>query len=267
MVTARQRIHVRSGPGDTYPSYGVASTGTSAEVVGVSQDGAWWAIKVPAGLIPTGLAWIPVQYVDAANTKDVPVISPAQPLALVTPIPPQDNGPTVIAIEPLIVRAGPSLEYTNYGIVPAGTSLQAIGVSPDNDWWEVGLPAEVAPDGQGWVPTYFVQAYHTANLPVVEPPTAEPMIQPPPPSDDKAPFVVIIEPQSVRAGPGQEYPSYGKVAMGLTAILLGISPDELWYAISIPSEVAADQQGWVKVTGCQANNTEELPLIQPPPRL
>ena len=78
--------------------------------------------------------------------------------------------------------------------------------------------------------------------------------------------MVIIEPQSVRAGPGQEYPSYGKVAMGLTAILLGISPDELWYAISIPSEVAADQQGWVKVTGCQANNTEELPLIQPPPR-
>ena len=266
MVTARQRINVRSGPGAAYPSYGVASVGSAAEVVGVSQDGAWWAIKVPAGLIPTGLAWIPGQYVDATNIKDVPVIPSARPPTFVTPIPPQDNGPTVVAIEPLIVRAGPDMDYSTYGIVPAGTSMQAIGVSPDNQWWEVGLPASIAPDGQGWVPTYFVQAYHTANLPVVEPPPPEPIIQPPPPSEEKAPFVVIIEPQSVRAGPGREYPSYGKVAMGVTAILVGISPDELWYVISIPPNVAKDQQGWVKVTNCQAYHAEELPMIQPPPR-
>ncbi len=266
MVTARQRISVRSGPGAAYPSYGVASVGSAAEVLGVSQDGAWWAIKVPAGLIPTGLAWIPVQYVDAANTKNVPVIPSALPPAVVTPIPPQENGPAVIAIEPLIVRSGPSMEYTGYGIVPAGTSLQAIGVSPDSQWWEVGLPVEVAPDGQGWVPIYFVQAYHTTNLPVVEPPPPEPIIQLPPPSEEKAPFVVITEPLSVRAGPGQAYPSYGRVAMGVTAILVGISPDELWYEISIPPDVAEDQQGWVQAVKCQAYNADELPMVQPPTR-
>jgi len=266
MVTARQRINVRSGPGAAYPSYGVASVGTAAEVVGVSQDGAWWAIKVPAGLIPTGLAWVSGQYVDATHTKDVPVIPSALPPAYVTPIPPQVNGPTVVAVEPLMVRAGPSMDYTSYGIVPAGTSLQAIGVSPDSQWWEVGLPATVAPDGQGWVPINFVQAYRTVNLPVVEPPPPEPIIQPPPPSEDKAPFGVMIEPQNVRAGPGQEYPSYGKVAMGVTAILVGISPDELWYVISIPPNVAANQQGWVKAVNCQAYNAEGLPMIQPPPK-
>jgi len=266
MVTARQRISVRSGPGAAYPSYGVASVGTAAEVLGVSQDGAWWAIKVPAGLIPTGLAWIPGQYVDATNTKNVPVIPSARPPAQVTPIPPQENGPAVIAIEALIVRAGPSIEYTNYGIVPAGTSMQAIGVSPDSQWWEVGLPANIASDGEGWVPIYFVQAYHTANLPVVEPPPPEPIIQPPLPSDNKAAFVVIIEPQSVRAGPGQNYPSYGKVAMGITAILVGISPDTLWYVIRIPPNMAADQQGWVQAVKCQAYHADGLPTIQPPAR-
>jgi hypothetical protein len=47
---------------------------------------------------------------------------------------------------------------------------------------------------------------------------------------------------------------------------VGISPDELWYVISIPPNVAANQQGWVKAVNCQAYNAEGLPMIQPPPK-
>jgi uncharacterized protein YraI len=265
-VTTRQRVAVRSGPGDLYPSYGWAPVGTSAEVVGVSQDGGWWAIKIPASYIPTGLAWVPAQYVETANTKAVPVLpaSPMQPY--VTPIPPPVNGPTVVAIDALVVRSGPSLEYIPYGVILAGTSLQAIGVSPDGKWWQVGLPAEVDGSGQGWAPAYSVQAYHAGNVPVVEPPPPEPILQPPPPTDNKAAFVVMTAPQAVRAGPGREYRSYGVAPMGMTAILLGTSPDEQWYAISIPPGASASQQGWVKAVNCQVYNADELPVILPPAR-
>jgi uncharacterized protein YraI len=261
-ITTRQRVAVRSGPGDVYPSYGVIPVGTTAEVVGVSQDTAWWAIKIPAGYIPTGLAWVASQYVDATNTNAVSVLPAPRLQPYVTPIPPPDNWPFLIAVEALVVRSGPGMDYTPYGVISGGTSLQAIGISPDGQWWQVGLPAEIDGSGQGWVHAYSVQAYHANNVPVVEPPPPEPIIQPLPPTDNKTAFVVMIEPQAVRAGPGQDYPYYGKVQMGVTATLLGISPDGQWYVISIPSSAAASQQGWVKAISCQAYNAEGLPIVE-----
>jgi hypothetical protein len=53
-ATALEAIHVRSGPGTLYPSYGVAPKGASAEVIGVSSSGQWWVVKMPSEIAPGG---------------------------------------------------------------------------------------------------------------------------------------------------------------------------------------------------------------------
>ena len=51
-------INVRSGPGTEYPAYGVAPPGASVELLGASQDGDWWQIKVPTTVSPDGVTKI-----------------------------------------------------------------------------------------------------------------------------------------------------------------------------------------------------------------
>ena len=78
-AVALEPINVRNGPGTEYPSYGIAATGASAEVIGVSEDGEWWVVKVPTGYAPDGQAWVNTNYVSVYNASDVPVI-PTPPM-------------------------------------------------------------------------------------------------------------------------------------------------------------------------------------------
>lgn len=71
-ATALDYINVRSGPGINYASYGVAQPGASAEIVGKSEDGSWWVVKLPS--VASGQAWVSADYVLAANAEGVPVI-------------------------------------------------------------------------------------------------------------------------------------------------------------------------------------------------
>jgi len=74
-------VNVRSGPGLDYPVYGVTNPGMAAQVSGVSEDGKWWVIVIPASFAPDGLGWISANYVTAYYTEDVPVY-PAPPVQL-----------------------------------------------------------------------------------------------------------------------------------------------------------------------------------------
>jgi uncharacterized protein YraI len=74
MATALEPINVRSGPGKEYESYGVASTGDTAEIIGVSADGSYWVVKISTDIAPNGRGWVPAAYVKAENADKVPVI-------------------------------------------------------------------------------------------------------------------------------------------------------------------------------------------------
>ena len=86
-------------------------------------------------------------------------------------IPPQppEGTPYVVANAYINVRSGPGTEYPAYGVAPAGSSAEAIGVSPDGEWWMIKLPTSVSSDGTGWVSADYVTAYNTDQLPVPEP--------------------------------------------------------------------------------------------------
>lgn len=78
-ATALDAVYVRSGPGIEYPAYGIAPMGSTGEIVGVSENTAWWAIKLPTTIAPEGYGWVSADWVSVTNMTDVPVI-PAPPL-------------------------------------------------------------------------------------------------------------------------------------------------------------------------------------------
>jgi heat shock protein HslJ len=78
VVLAPLGVNVRVGPGTDYPILGIAPQGTEGEIVGVSEDGAWWVARVPAA--PNEQGWVAAAYVDAAGTEGLPVVpAPALP--------------------------------------------------------------------------------------------------------------------------------------------------------------------------------------------
>ena len=77
MAIALDAINVRSGPGTNYPSYGIVPKDVQVEVIGVSQDGWWWVVRVlRTDLVPDGQGWISADWVWVKNVEGVPVITP-----------------------------------------------------------------------------------------------------------------------------------------------------------------------------------------------
>jgi len=58
MATALEPINVRSGPGKEYESYGVASAGDTAEIIGKSADGGYWVVVISTDTAPDGRGWV-----------------------------------------------------------------------------------------------------------------------------------------------------------------------------------------------------------------
>jgi uncharacterized protein YraI len=169
-VTFTQAAVIRQGPTIEYPVYGVAQTGTKAEVAGVSQDGQWWAIKVSTAVASNGLGWVYKAYTTAQNTQNVKVVQPPPLPTNITPAVPGSNAPAAITIEPINIRSGPGNAYPSLGKVPAGTVMAVVGKSADGEFIVVNLPKNVSPSGQGWLPTRYVTLQNADNLPVIQPP-------------------------------------------------------------------------------------------------
>jgi uncharacterized protein YraI len=72
--TVLQPVNVRSGPSTDYTSFGIAPTGAIGQVVGISEDGLWWVIKIPVDLSTEGQGWVSADYVEVTGGADVPVI-------------------------------------------------------------------------------------------------------------------------------------------------------------------------------------------------
>ena len=68
---------------------------------------------------------------------------------------------------------------------------------------------------------------------------------------------------NVRSGPGEEYASIGTLAFGDDTAIVGRSADSTWWVI--PMSGAADNQGWISAEYVEAYNTENVPVVAPPP--
>ncbi len=84
-VIAEAGANIRLGPGTGYPSIGVAPYGTTGTIIGVSQDGQWWAADTPQSASKMG--WVLASLVAAEGTEGLPVLT-APALPAPTPAPP-----------------------------------------------------------------------------------------------------------------------------------------------------------------------------------
>ena len=152
-VTTFEPVNVRSGPGNQYPSYGVAPIDTTLQVVGISADGGWYAVLIPPDTTAEGIGWVNANYVTLSNPSNVeiPVITNPEELPPINPAPPEAGEATVTTIDAVNVRNGPNNQCTSYGVPAIGTTAPAIGVSADGAWYVIRIPTEFAADGIGWV--------------------------------------------------------------------------------------------------------------------
>ncbi len=234
-ATALQPVYVRQGPGETYPAYGTAQPGMTALVIGKSEDGAYWVVRVNPQFVPSGFAWVQASLVQASNVENAPVIAaPPAPVSAPVPPPSSTSAATATATTAVNVRTGPSTDYPVLGVAQPGASAEIAGVSEDGGWWQVKVSTTVVPDGLAWVSGDYTYAVNTANVPVVAaPPPPASVEAPPPPTTPSGVWVITIEPLNVRAGPGNEYPSYGKIPAGVPLQVTGESNG--WLSVVLPS--------------------------------
>lgn len=72
MLTAKFKVNIRSGPGQRYDILGTLEGGQRAEVIGISQDGEWYAIRLLGESVSRG--WVAATYVVVENAEGLPVI-------------------------------------------------------------------------------------------------------------------------------------------------------------------------------------------------
>jgi uncharacterized protein YraI len=190
-ATAIANIYVRSGPGQEYPAYGIAPAGSSGRVIGVSQDGAWWVVRVNPDKVGAGYGWVMAQYTQASNTTGLPVIANPTTAPPVSPTPPAAGTPSATAVDYVNVRTGPGTNYPVLGVAAPGASAQVSGKSSDGAWWQVVLPTTTVASGAGWVSASYVTTQNTDSVPVVSapPPPAVPATPPAPVSGPGCTYV------------------------------------------------------------------------------
>lgn len=171
-VTMREPATLRSGPTLEFPIFGIAPTGSRAEVLGESEDGEWWAVRLPTSLAADGTGWVAKVYTAATNVAGVPEIETPDLPRNITPAAPASGAPSLITRDVLNVRSGPGSEYPSLGKVGIGTILAVVGVSPNGEHYVVNVPLEINRSGQGWIQARFVRAENVSAVPVVQPPPA-----------------------------------------------------------------------------------------------
>jgi uncharacterized protein YraI len=177
-ATAIANVYVRSGPATNYPAYGIAPAGSTGRVIGKSEDGQWWVVRINPEKVGVGYGWVMAQYTQAKNVADVQTIQNPDTYASIPPsTPPAAGVPAATATEYVNVRTGPGTNYPVLGVAPPGATAEVSGKSSDGAWWQVKIPAQYAADGYGWVSASYVTTQNTGNVPVVAAPAPPPTVE------------------------------------------------------------------------------------------
>ncbi len=149
-------LNVRSGPGTSYADIGDLASGSVIDVLGYDPTDRWAIINWNGQ----------IAYV-ARNFLTDPAPVPAAGAGLgwfeVTGIPAND------ADGGLVVRAGPGTKFARLTVVPNGTRLKIIALSPNRKWSQAQSPSGAT----GWVRNSYLR-------PTTAPAQSQPQPQPQP---------------------------------------------------------------------------------------
>ena len=192
-ATAIANVYVRQGPAASFPAYGIAPAGSIGGVLGKSEDGLWWVVRLNPENVGAGHGWIEAQYTTAQNVEGVPVVAAPTATTSEAPPPPPAGVPTATTVDAVNVRSGPGTNYPVLVVAPAGTSGEVSGKSQDGQWWQVKISTTYSPDGFGWVSADYVTTQNTDSVPVVEAPAAPPPVGATPPPSSSGSCVLVSQ--------------------------------------------------------------------------
>jgi uncharacterized protein YraI len=193
-ATALANLFVRTGPGTNFPAYGVAPAGVTGRVIGKSEDGQWWVVRLDPAKVGAGYGWVMAQYTYAQNVEGVQTIKTPVASTQEVPPPPPAGAPTATAVDFVNVRSGPGTNYPVLVVAPPGASGEVSGKSSDGLWWQVKLSTQYSSDGFGWVSADWVITQNTGSVPVVDAPPAPPVVETtPPPSGGSTGCAVVSQ--------------------------------------------------------------------------
>jgi uncharacterized protein YraI len=157
-------------------------------------------------------------------------------------------------------------QFTISTTLPAGNEWQGVDrVIARTTTGEMSAQAFLQFAGTGETATPTATATNTVETTsttatatgVVQTATATPTSQP------GVPLVVTATDLNVRSGPGTNYSVLGLLKAGQSAEITGVSPDRQWWQIRFGG--AADGRGWLAARYVTAQNTANVPVVQPPP--
>jgi uncharacterized protein YraI len=175
-ATTVANTYVRSGPANNYPAYGIAPAGSTGLVIGKSEDGQWWTVRLNPENVGVGYGWVSAQYVTTANTTNVQTIQNPDTYTVATPPPPASGAATGTATEYLNIRSGPGTNYPVLVVAPPGSTGEITGKSSDGQWWQVKVSPTYSSTGAGWASAQYVIAQNAENVPVVTAPPPPPTV-------------------------------------------------------------------------------------------
>jgi uncharacterized protein YraI len=179
---ALANVYVRTGPATNYPAYGIAPAGTTGRVIGKSEDGQWWVVRLNPEKVGAGYGWVMAQYTQASNVADVQTIQNPSTHASISPTPPAAGVPMAMAVDYVNVRTGPGTNYLVLGVASPGAFTEVSGKSADSAWWQVKIQTQSSPSGYGWVSAGYVITKDTDSVPVAAAPPAPPVVETTPPT-------------------------------------------------------------------------------------
>lgn len=163
-------LYLRDGPGLEYAVFGVAPQTAPLELLGISTNGEWLRIAVPATTWPDGMGWVPAGFVASVDREDLEAIEPPPLAQQIVAFEPGAGDSWARPLENVFFYAGPGIEFNSPGYLPANQKAVLSGVSRAGDWYIVRVPLTVLESGQGWVRADLVETLIQSSLAVIEPP-------------------------------------------------------------------------------------------------
>ena len=230
------KVSIFNGPGEDFDIIGLMEEGVEAQVIGISEDRSWFAIKVDIGQEQIG--WLRSGDSVVENVSELQIIdSLGNEIKATTSTP---MGPFVSAVIEAKIFNGPGLEYEEIGVLEIGKTADVIGISQSGKWWIIRLP--FLESGRGYVSAENVLAENTDNVQVEE-----------------IPVVTAVSNVNVRNGPGMDYEKIGLLKSGQKANVIGRDSDGLWWVIQIPD---LEENGWSSVDYVVGTNLGNVPIIR-----
>ena len=176
-ATTIANTYVRSGPAANFPAYGIAPAGVTARVIGRSEDGQWWVVRINPKNVGEGYGWVSTQYVTTKNTANIQTIQNPDTYTVAAPVTPQAaNGPSATTTDYVNVRSGPGTNYPVLVVAPPNTTGEVTGKDSSGAWYQVRVPTQYSSTGLGWVSASYVIPQNTSSVPVVAAPPAPPPV-------------------------------------------------------------------------------------------